>query len=81
MSNNTVNADCFVAMDLSGASTGSAADAVAIRHTSATANAGLQGTYAQRFSTVAGSNVFTQKYRVTGGTGTFVNRRTTVFPY
>lgn len=81
ISNNTVNSDAFVAMDLSGASTGAPSDAVALRHTSATANAVVQCTYAQRFGTLAGSNTFAMKYRVSAGTGTFLNRRMSVFPF
>lgn len=69
--------DSRMSFAISGATTLAASDLTALRHV---------GTSGARMSTVAlvaltaGSNVFTAKYKVSGGTGTFVNRDLIVVP-
>lgn len=79
--NNTVNATSSVGHDVSGATTGTPGDSAALRVTSSTANAQVAASYVLYRIVTAGSNTVTCDYAVTSGTGTFSNRRITVFPY
>lgn len=81
MSNSTANAEALAAIDISGATTQTAVDALAVRHISATANASLQASYVERFPQAPGSSVFAVKYRASTGTATFANRRLSVIPF
>lgn len=74
--NNSVGAVDFMSYAVSGASTIAANDAVAITvNGNGVANVGIQACYQYICSGLtAGTNTFTAKYRVTGGTGTFTNR-------
>jgi hypothetical protein len=82
MENNTNDFQTYMSWAVSGATTRSAIDAVAV---------GKDGTPAGNFCRLTnfdminnltpGTNTFTAKYRVGGGTGTFSERRITVFPF
>lgn len=81
MSNGTAGARCFMDFAVSGASSRSADDATAWRFESSAANdqARAMAAFVQGGLTT-GSNTFTAKYRVSGGTGTFEDRRIVVIP-
>lgn len=65
----------FMSIAVSGASTVAASDTWAIVYESSAANDALAvGTMHLFTGLTAGSNTFTAKYRVTAGTGTFLNR-------
>lgn len=81
VSNNTVNANSSMGVDVSGVATVAATDTFALRFTSSTANASIVGTYAAGLTVAAGSCTYTAKYKVSSGTGTFANRRMTVMPF
>jgi hypothetical protein len=82
LSNNTAGQNCLVGVDVSGSSAISASDAKALRYESGNAADTMQASYVYLEDTlVAGSNTFTAKYRVTGGTGTFDDRRLSVIPF
>jgi hypothetical protein len=84
--NSTANAKCFVSVDISGANTTAASDAMSLELQVFAANAEGQLGNALLFTGLsAGSTTFKMKYRVdTGGsgsgTGTFKNRRIGVIP-
>jgi hypothetical protein len=81
MSNSTASAGAFISYAISGATTVSAADAWAASCESAAANDVYRlGVVQLHTGLNPGSNVFTAKYRVTAGTGTFVNRHLAVIP-
>jgi hypothetical protein len=76
----TGGAGVYTGYAVSGASTVGASDARALLIPSqGVNNLGASATYMQTGLT-AGSNVFTAKYRVTAGTGSWLNRGITVFP-
>lgn len=79
--NNTVNANSYMSVEVSGSSTLAPNDAQAIAHTSATVGAQVACSAAMMFVLTAGSSVYTAKYRVSSGTGSFANRRMTVMPF
>ena len=78
--NSTAGAASLMGYEVSGASSISAADSFSLA---------LRDTLAQRASAVffhttgltAGTNTFTAKYRVTAGTGTWDDRKISVFPF
>lgn len=75
LSMNTVNQAALMSFAVSGATTTAAADTACIYMDSrGGADQTAQVTAIYQVTLTAGSNVFTAKYRVTGGTGTFVNR-------
>lgn len=75
VSNSAAGNQGFMSIDVSSATTIAASDTYALVYESSTANDGLGAAIAHLFTTLnAGSNVFTAKYRVTAGTGTFFNR-------
>ncbi len=83
ISNATVNARSWMGFDVSGASTIGATDLRALAYISATANAEAQMSQVSLLSSATatltpGSNVFTAKYRVTSGTGSWTTRYLTV---
>lgn len=80
LSNNTVNAQSFMGVDISGAATVAAQDALCVRNTSATANAAIAASFATTLSLTAGSSTYTAKYRVSANTGTFSSRRISIMP-
>lgn len=80
--NNTSQNISLVSVAVSGATTTAAADANALYNTSDTAGTIRAMSAVIPLTVTAGSNTFTLKYRVGGGTtGTFVNRRITVVAY
>jgi phage-related tail fiber protein len=82
--NNTVNQYSIAGVTVSGASTVAAADADSLifRQTSATVSQDSQASWGKLFTGLTpGTNVFTMKYRVTGGTGNFQRRRISVIPF
>lgn len=81
LSNNTVNADSRMGYDIAGATTFSATDTSSLIHTSATANAQLRASAVYVPTLTTGSNTFTGKYRVTGGTGSFNTPRIHLLPF
>lgn len=79
LSNSASGNDCFVSVDVSGASTVAASDAWAIQFRSTSATNGLGAAVTHLFTGLtAGSNTFTCKFRVSAGTGSFQNRTLTV---
>lgn len=79
--NSTAGQNSYASYAVSGASTIAASDDRAVIITAAAVNQTLRGAaiYMETALT-AGSNTFTMKYRVTGGTGSFQNRRIVVIP-
>ncbi len=81
MSNATASAGAFISYGITGATTVSAADTWAASCESAAANDVYRlGVVQLHTGLNPGSNTFTSKYRVTAGTGTFVNRHIAVIP-
>lgn len=69
---NSAGGVSYASVDITGASTSAATDGRGV------ANQGtndIRAASAQLLATTAGSNVFTMKYRVSSGTGTFQSRR------
>lgn len=71
--------DCM-SFTISGATTLAASDVNAVVFTSGAANEGGGSGVIIPVAVTAGSNTFTAKYRVTAGTGTFLNRFISVIP-
>lgn len=80
---NTSTNSCFMSVTVSGATTSAATDDRALRWRDGTGSDGeAQMSHAYMFTALtAGSNTFTAKYRVIGGTGTFRNRHLMVIPF
>jgi hypothetical protein len=79
--NSTSGQNAYASYAVSGASAISATDDRAVLITAAATNQTLRASSAyMETGLTAGSNTFTMKYRVTGGTGSFQNRRITVIP-
>jgi hypothetical protein len=77
--NNTSNQISTMGFAVSGATTIAAADTDALLFRSAVAGGqDFQASAVYKVTLTAGSNTFTAKYRVGGGTGTFANRGITV---
>ncbi|MER5252888.1 hypothetical protein [Streptomyces sp. NPDC002855] len=77
MSNSASNQDSVMGFAISGATTMAESDSRCLRHY----GIGWEShSYLCHVTTNAGSNTFTGKYKVTGGTGTFAHRRITVIP-
>lgn len=69
----------YISSAVSGATTVAAADTRCMATTQYTANPYFQGSYSSLLAGLtAGSNTFTLKYKVSGGTGTFINRNIAV---
>ena len=82
MSNDTGGETCFMSYALSGATAVSASDNRALMYESGAANDQIQHSFAEiRTGLTQGSNTFTAKYRVTGGTGTYLRRFISVLPF
>lgn len=73
----------LMSVEVSGATSFSATDDHAIRHRDGTGTSGEeQLSQVYMFTTLnPGSNTFTAKYRVIGGTGTYSNRHIVVLPF
>jgi hypothetical protein len=79
--NSTVAQNSYASYAVSGASSISATDDRAVIITAAAANQTLRASAVyMETALTGGSNTFTMKYRVTGGTGSFQNRRIVVIP-
>jgi hypothetical protein len=75
MQNDTAGAQCFAAVDVSGASSSSPSDQRALRFEASGANDVHRGSTQFLYSGLtAGANTFKVQYRVSAGTGTFANR-------
>lgn len=81
LSNDTAGSFCAAAVDISGATTSAAGDTRRLMYESSSANDVLASSWVYVVSGLtAGSNTFTLKYRVNGGTGTFSNRVLSIIP-
>jgi hypothetical protein len=82
MLNSSTNSS-FASFAVTGATSVSATDDYAIRHRDGTGSSGEEhmGRAHLFTSLTAGSNTFTMKYRVIGGTGSFDNREIIVIPF
>lgn len=79
--NSTIGQNSYASYAVSGASAISATDDRSVLITAAAANQTLRASAVyMETALTAGSNTFTMQYRVTGGTGSFQNRRITVIP-
>lgn len=80
--NNTGGNSVYMAHEVSGATTIAAADTWALEQRDSGTN-GLQNATRTHLETAlnSGSNTFTIKYRVSGGTGTVQRRHLTVIPF
>jgi hypothetical protein len=79
--NNTSGQAVACAIDISGASTIPASDGRAIRfNANAASDYGRHSAVTLETGLTGGLNSFVMKYRVSGGTGTFANRRVAVIP-
>lgn len=79
--NSTSGQNSYASYAVSGASAISATDDRSVLITAAATNQTLRASAVyMETGLTAGSNTFTMKYRVTGGTGSFQNRRITVIP-
>ena len=81
--NNTASASTYLAHEVSGATTIAAADTWALEHRGGTANSDMLNATRTHLETAlnSGSNTFTVKYRVSGGTATVQRRHLTVIPF
>ena len=79
--NNTVNDFSLMSYAISSATTQAADDDQAVLATASTADARYGASQAWLVTVNAGSNVFTAKFRVSGGTGTFERREISVLPF
>lgn len=82
ITNSSTNSS-FASVGVTGATSISAVDDYAIRHRDGTGTGGEEQMGRAHFFTTltAGSNTFTMKYRVIGGTGSFDNREIIVIPF
>lgn len=81
LSNNTSGQNSYVSYAISGATTTAASDDRAQLLTAAATNQAFRASHWYlETGLTAGSNTFTAQYRVTGGTGSWSNRRIIVLP-
>ena len=78
--NNTTGQSAYAAVDISGASTVAANDNRAVGLSAAAVSQLMIASHVSTVTLVPGANTFTAKFRATGGTATFANRRLVVFP-
>lgn len=79
--NNTAGQTSLASYEISGATSTSASIVRAVSHESGTANEGTRVGLTNLFQTLTpGSNTFTMKYWVSGGTGSFAHREIVVVP-
>ncbi len=80
--NSSVNGRGYAGINVTGATTILASDDKALSIQSSTSNAVYQCSEVHwETGLTAGSNTFAMVYKVTSGTGTFDDRRLTIFPY
>jgi hypothetical protein len=84
MSNSGAGNTSLMTFDVSGATTlthaGGSVDTLSLSTVSDIANAGRRFSAVYPVTLTAGSNTFTAKYRVSAGTGTFIDRNIIVIP-
>lgn len=80
MSNNSAGQTSYMSVDTSGATTLAASDAYCVAYESGAASDQIIHSGVFLLGMTAGSNTYTAKYRVTGGTGTFQYRRMAIIP-
>lgn len=78
--NSTSGAQSNVSFDITGATSTAASDVESIRLQANSVNDFFRAGICSQMPVTPGSNTFTMKYRVSGGTGTFANRSMTVLP-
>lgn len=78
LQNNTAGASSHVSFEVTGATATAASDVEAIRFNASAVNDFMRAGITSKVVLTPGSNTFTMKYRVSGGTGTFANRSITV---
>jgi hypothetical protein len=79
--NSSAGGICFMGVTISGASAIAANDAAAFQVESTASDDRVGASFVDfRTGLTPGSNVFTAKYRVTAGTGTFSSRRVDIIP-
>lgn len=79
VANNTGGSSCVAAVDISGATTSAASDTRSLFYESSAANDNARFSVAYiHTGLTSGSNTFKLQYRVTGGTGTFLDRNLAV---
>lgn len=82
MSNSTADLSTRVSVGVTGVSTIAESDVRALSFDPSSAGGIFQGSHAVFYDDLTpGSNTFTLKYRVAGGTGTYLRRRLIVLPY
>lgn len=81
MNNGTASQDSISSVAVSGATTTAADDNYCLDVQSPTAFTDMTAARTVRLTVTAGTNTYTQKYRVTGGTGTFRRRSMVVLPF
>lgn len=82
ITNNTAGQSGRMTFEVSGASTVAANDIRALRVTVATGGANnTRASVVTSLALTGGSNTFTSKYRASGNTASFANRRITVMPF
>lgn len=81
IANSTANTAVRMGFAMSGANTVAASDAACMQHADPTASSPEQGSWGKLFTGLTpGSTTFTLQYRVSAGTGTFLNRSISVIP-
>lgn len=81
LQNTTSTSSARMAYDISGATTLAAADNRGVGHFGGTGVGVVVGNMIYHDTLTAGSNTFTAKYRVSGGTGQFESRRLQIIPF
>lgn len=82
ISNDTGTQSARVGVEVSGATTNAASDVRALTYDPTTGGGIFQASHTVFYDDLTpGSNTFELKYRVSGGTGTFLRRRLIVLPY
>jgi hypothetical protein len=76
----TAGSRALASYEISSATTAAAADTWAVGHDVSSAGRIVKASFVYMHTVTAGSNIFTGRYRVTGGSGTFTLRSINVFP-
>lgn len=79
--NSTAGAISLMSFEVGGVSALAPADNRALFYQSSLADDEIQASWSSLVDLTAGSNIFTAKYRVSAGTGRFINRRLSVIPF
>ena len=81
LANDTTGARSAASYEISGATSVSANDSWAVMMDASGAGRVVKASLVQMHAVTAGSNVFTQRFRVSGGTGTFSIRNLSIVPF